>query len=194
MNQKRKGFTIIEATLSVAIVGILLATSLTTFAGIAKSRRVVAERRIAYALGRQLMTEIQQQYFQDPTGATTLGPDGAETRPTYNDVDDYNGFTETPPTNKSGKALSDYTGWTRSVVVNYVDPTAPTTTVASSTLKQIIVTVTAPGGKKYTLTALRSQYGPYEPTPLSQTNYLTWVGMDLQTMLRQRMSEPVRVP
>jgi MSHA pilin protein MshD len=175
----RPAFTIIEAVMSVAIVGILLATSLTAFAGIAKQRKVQAERREAYEIGQQLMTEILQQYFQDPV-APVWGPESGETRATFNDVDDYDGYTETNPTLKDGTALSDYTGWTRSVAVTYVDPLNPANTIASSTLKRITVKVTAPSGKQYTLVGLRSQYGPYESTPPSPTNYVTWVGVDVQ--------------
>jgi MSHA pilin protein MshD len=175
----RPAFTIIEAVMSVAIVSILLATSLTAFAGIAKQRKVQVERRQAYSLAQQLMTEVLQQYFQDPI-APVWGPESGETRATFDDVDDYDGYTETNPTLKDGTALSDYNGWTRSVAVTYVDPLNPVNTIASSTLKRITVTVAAPSGKQYTLVGLRSQYGPYESTPPSQTNYVTWVGIDVQ--------------
>ncbi len=77
-------------------------------------------------------------------------------------------------------ALGDYAGWTRSVVVAYVDTTNPANTLVSSTLQRITVTATAPSGKKYSITGLRSQYGQYEYTPPSQTNFVTWVGVDLQ--------------
>jgi MSHA pilin protein MshD len=175
----RRGFTIIEAALSVAIVGVLLSVSMTSFAAIAKQRKVQAERRIGYELGQQLMSEILQQYFQEPV-SPVFGPESGETRPTYDDVDDYNAYTETPPTRKDGTALSDYSGWTRAVAVVYVDPLNPGNTIASSTLKRVTVTVTAPSGKPYVLVGFRSQYGPYETTPPAQTNFLTWVGVDLQ--------------
>jgi MSHA pilin protein MshD len=177
--RSRIGFTIIEATISVAIVGILMATSLTSMGEIAKSRRIQSERRSGFELAQQLMTEIRSQYFQDPGGSPVFGPEPGETRATFDDVDDYNGYTETPPALKTGTALTDFTGWTRSVVVCYVDPANPTTAIASSTLKQITVTVTSPGQKKYILTAWRSQYGAYESTPPTLATYVTWAGVDL---------------
>jgi MSHA pilin protein MshD len=175
----RRGFTILEAAMSVAIVGVLLATSMTTFAAIAKQRKVQMERRIGYELGQQLMSEILQQYFQDPV-SPVFGPESGETRPTFNDVDDYNSYSETSPTRKDGTALSDYSGWIRAVVVAYVDPLNPGNTAVSSTLKRVTVTVTAPSGKQYVLVGFRSQYGPYEYIPPALTNFLTWAGVDLQ--------------
>jgi MSHA pilin protein MshD len=175
-----RGFTMIEAALSVAIVGVLMSIALTTFAGIAKQRRVQAERRAAYELGQQLMHEILSCYFQDPGGSPLWGPESGETRATFDDVDDYDGYTETSPTRQDGTALSDYTNWKRSVAVAYVDPLNPGTTIASSTLKRVTVTVTATSGKQYVLVGYRSQYGTYEYTPPAQTNFVTFVGVDVQ--------------
>src|SRR5207248_2936828 len=77
-----RGFTIIEAAMSVAIVGVLLSISMTSFAAIAKQRKVQMERRVGYELGQQLMSEILQQYFQDPA-SPVFGPETGQTRPTY---------------------------------------------------------------------------------------------------------------
>jgi MSHA pilin protein MshD len=174
-----RAFTIVEAVISVAIVGILMATSLTAMGQIARLRAVQVERRAALELGQQLLVEILAQYYQDP-GNATFGPATGMTRATFNGVDEYNGYSESPPTLKNGTVLSDFTGWTRSVVGTYANPANPSIVVASSTLKQVTVTVTSPSGKQYSLFALRSQYGPYESTPWTQMNYVTWVGVNLQ--------------
>ena len=60
---------------------------------IAKARIVQAQRRSAYELNLQLMTEILSQYFVDPGSNTT--------RATFNGVNDYNGYTESPPARKN---------------------------------------------------------------------------------------------
>jgi len=171
----------IEAALSVAIVGVLMSIALTTFTAIATQRRVQAERRDAYELGQQLMHEILSCYFQDPGGSGVWGPESGETRATFDDVDDYDGYTETSLTRKDGTVLSDYTNWTRAVAVAFVDPLNPGTTIASSTLKRVTVTVTAPtSGKQYVLVGYRSQYGTYEYTPPTQTNFVTFTAVDVQ--------------
>jgi MSHA pilin protein MshD len=175
----RRGFTIIEAAISIAIVGVLLACSLTVMGAIAKQRMLQAERRAAYELNEQMIGEVLSQYFQDPS-RSTFGPSGGQLRSTFNSVDDYNGYTETPPSLRSGTTLTDYTGWTRSVAVVCVNPSSPATALANSTLKSVTVTVTAPSGKQYALTGLRSQYGLNEYSPQLQTNLLTNMSVSLQ--------------
>jgi type II secretory pathway pseudopilin PulG len=176
----RRGFTMIEAAMSVGIVGVLLACSMTVMGSIARQRMLQAERRAAFELDEQLLGEVLSQYFQDPAGSS-FGPSAGQPRATFNSVDEYNGYTESPPALRSGATLSDYTGWTRSVAVAYADPTTPGNTLSSSTLKRVTVTVTAPSGKQYSLTGLRSQYGVNEYLPQPQTNLLTSMSVSLQS-------------
>jgi hypothetical protein len=117
--------------------------------------------------------------FTEPGGGTTLGPDAGEMRGTYDDVDDYDGLSQTPPQLRDGTALTEFTGWTRSVSVTFVNPDAPDVAAspADSQLKRIIVTVKSPRGVSVTLRGLRSSDGPYEQAPTATTNYLTGVGV-----------------
>jgi Tfp pilus assembly protein PilV len=179
-SQNRAGFTIVEAAVSIVIVGVLLVASTRAFTAIAASRRIQVERREACMLGQQLMGEILQQYFQAPGTGTAFGPQPGQTRAMFTDVDQYNGYSASPPTTHAGAALSDYTGWSCSVAVAYVNPSNPAQTATSSTLKKVTVTVTAPSGKQYVLNGLRSPYGPYELMPPTPTNYLPGVGVTLQ--------------
>jgi MSHA pilin protein MshD len=175
------GFTLVEAATAVAIVGILLAASAGALVGVARLQRTQLERRNAYTLAEQLMGEIVQQYFSDQNSPPVFGPEANETRPVFDDVDDYNGYSATPPVQQNGAAMPGFAGWTESVAVTYVDPNNPANTLASSTLKRITVTITSPAGKQYSLVGLRSQYGPYEAQPLNQTNYVTGVSVSVQT-------------
>lgn len=175
----KRAFTLVEATLSIVIVGVLLVASTGTFGAIARARKIQVEGRLAYLLGQQLMTEIMQGYFQQQATNPIFGPAPGLTRATFNYVDAYNGYSASPPTSQSGVILSDYAGWSESVAVSYVDPNT-LNTVSSSTLKQITVTVTAPSGKSYLLVGLRSKYGAYETVPTAQTNYITGVSISLQ--------------
>lgn len=168
MQKKRitRGFTLVEATLSVAVVGILLVASTATFGTLGRARQSQIESRMAYLLAQQLMSEIMQCYFQQQGSNPTFGPVGGQTRAMFNYVDAYNGYSAKPPTSQAGTALSGYTGWTESVSVGYVNPASPSTVVSvPTTLKQITVVVTAPSGKSYTQVGLRSSFGAYELVP-----------------------------
>ena len=69
----------------------------------------------------------------DPTGPTRAG---------WTCVDDYNGYTETPPVTKAGNVITDAGGYTRSVSICWIDPVALVLTSSTNTgVKQITVTV-----------------------------------------------------
>ncbi len=171
----RSGFTLVEATIAVVIVSGLLVMTMSAFGAIGRARKLQADRQQALALGEQLMTEILQCYFQEPTtGAVNA------TRPLYNDVDDYNGYTDSPPKSKDGTALAGCTGWSRSVSVASVQVNDPSITQSGTGLKRVTVTVTGPAGRTWTMQGFRSRYGPYELSPTATTNYLTYSAVELQ--------------
>jgi MSHA pilin protein MshD len=176
----RRGFTIVEATIATAVTGVLLTAAVATFGTIARNRQVDGERRLAYPLAQQLMAEILQSYFVDPGVNPAFGPEPGETRATFNDVDDYNGWAESPPATRAGVALAGYAGWSRAVAVTYVDPATLAASTAPTTLKQATVTVTAPSGKTYALVGLRASTGAYELTPAAQATYVTGVSVNVQ--------------
>jgi type II secretory pathway pseudopilin PulG len=178
---KHRAFTIVEASIATLLVGVLLSASMMAVGALAQSRRIQAERRAAYALAKQLMSEIMAMPFKDPDQTPGFGPEAGETsRALFDDVDDYDGYTASPPTAKDGTPLTGYTGWTRSAAVVFVDPANPAVVVASSTLKRITVTVTMPSGKLVSIVGWRSQYGAYDTQLQQATNYVTWVGVDVQ--------------
>jgi hypothetical protein len=175
----------------VLIVGGLLAMAVGAIGATGRVRRVVAERQQALALGEQLMTEIMQCYFQDPAGGTQNG------RANFNDVDDYDKYSDSPPTDKAGAALAGCTGWSRTVRVDTVRETDPTQKNGGTTLKRIAVTVTAPSGRTWTMYGLRAKSGAYELAPAATTNYLTYAGVELQvgtnTTTVRRTAHPLNI-
>lgn len=90
-----------------------------------------------------------------------LGIDTGETtndRSDFDDVDDYDGWSSTPPQLKGGTPLDQFAGYGRSVVVEYVNPGNPNQTIPSDGgIKRITVTVTYAGGKSTTLEAIRTR-------------------------------------
>src|SRR4051794_12098831 len=119
---RRRGFTLVESLICVLIVSGVLVASLGTFGAIARARATQTDRALAFGLADQLLTEIMQSYFKEPGGGTTLGPDAGETRSTYDDVDDYDSLTNSPPQLRDGTVLTEFTGWSRSVRVVCVQP------------------------------------------------------------------------
>ena len=67
--------------------------------------------------------------------------------PTYNDVDDYNGYSETAPTFKAGVALTGFLVGGGTVKVEFFDPGELAVATSDKGLKRITVTVTSPTNK-----------------------------------------------
>jgi MSHA pilin protein MshD len=135
------GFTAIEALVAATILAILTAAvSGALMAGRAQSK-LARDTLSASFLAQSLMDEIMRLPFNDPKGYTTMGPDGGETRATFDNVDDYCGYTDGPGaiTDLAGNAYPDaYAGFVRTVSM-----TAVSTSPAgwNRTLTGLLVTV-----------------------------------------------------
>jgi MSHA pilin protein MshD len=176
ISRRRAGFTLLEAAMSCVIVGVALVPAIAMVGAASADRRAHSELMRGTQLAQQLMSEIVACEYLDPDGSET-----GETRATWDDVSDYNGYVEATLTSKSGAALSGCAGWTRSVSVVLVNPSSPNTVSGVDVgLKKITVTVTAPSGKVCTLSALRSSAGAYDRPALAAGTYAASVNILLQ--------------
>ena len=179
-----RAFTLIEAVMSVLIVGVMLVAVLSTFGGIARARVIGVTEGAAYGLGWALLTEVVQARYEDPDAPGGWGVEAGEgsgTRQDFDDVDDYDGWVSTPPQEKDGTTLGNYPGWRRSVVIVTLEPISMTTTSAMDFgLKEVQVTVEDPQGKVTSFYALRASKGTGELAPTQDTTNVTWAGVDMQ--------------
>ena len=177
------GVTLIEAVLSIFIVSIMFVAVINTVGAMARSRQIQATQSSGPALGRQLMGEILQSQYVEPDEEAIFGPEASEagnSRENFDDVDDYNNWSASPPQAKDGTDIPGLTGWQRSVTVQYAHPDNITDTVGSDQgLKRITVTVTDLRGAQTTLVALRCNNGSYDQQ-LQIGTHLSWVGLELR--------------
>jgi hypothetical protein len=157
------GVSLIEVTAAVLLVSIMLAAAMRSVAVSKLVDYKSAQVARGKLLAQGLLAQILELPYQDPLVVTvTLGPDAAngETSPAnYNDVDDYNGWTESPPKNRDQTNISsDLSGWTRSVVVEWVSPSNLTgaALLSESHCKRITVTVSYNGTKVATMVGIRT--------------------------------------
>ncbi|MBT8484419.1 MAG: prepilin-type N-terminal cleavage/methylation domain-containing protein [Phycisphaerales bacterium] len=176
-----RGFTLIEVTLSLLIVGVVLVSSLYALGAVARLGRTVVDDDRARLLARSLLAEVIQSPYEDPDGSPVFGREfeSGSTRDGWDDVDDYHGWSASPPQAKDGTPLSGFTDWTRQVSVAYASTGALATAVAETGLKRITVTVTDPSGVVTTVEALRSRASSYEQAPALDTQILTFVGIEV---------------
>ena len=179
----------IEVAISTFLIGLLTVASLKTSGGIMQTWTQVKSEYDGSVLAESLLEEILQLSYEDPDGSPIWGIESNETqsptdRSEFDDLDDYDDWTETPPKNKQGVALSGFTGWTRSVDIKKLQQSNPNTTISDGTpdkgMRRVSVTVTDPNGKTTTVSGWRAELGTPETPKGVDGDFVTWVGCDLK--------------
>ena len=157
-----RAFSMAEATLSVFILGVVLVAALSTVGASGRARQKMADRARGTPIAQELMTEILAQAYKDADpGASDLGPEPSESFPQnrsrFDDVDDYDGWSASPPETKDGEPIEGFDDWRRSVAVTWVDPDDLTQVCGSETgIKRITVIVAHNDVPVATLVAIRT--------------------------------------
>lgn len=162
-----RGFTLVECIMSILVLGGLLLAGMRAVEVGARMRASASQDARSVALAEGLLTEVMSNYVGEPStgligGLVTglLGIDAGENsaqKQTFDDVDDYSNWSESPPQNADGTIISGYTGWSRTVLIENVTVADPTvTSVPRTGLVRITVTVKALNGKSVKISALRA--------------------------------------
>jgi type II secretory pathway pseudopilin PulG len=148
----------VESLICIIIVGVMLTAALRAVGASNMLQAKNSDRAFGGMLAQSLIDEIMQQAFENPT-TPVFGPESGENkRALFNDVDDYNNWTETPPKNLDGTAMSNVTGWSRSVAIGWANLSNLNQNSTSDTgIKRIVVTVTKNGQTIATRVALRTR-------------------------------------
>jgi hypothetical protein len=106
---RRRAFSYVEALISTIILGTAIATGMSLYGSYAQGALMDAERSDALQLCSDLLVEILAKEFEEPAAAAgSFGPGPGETsRLTFNDVDDYDGWSEGPPRTPKGDIIGD---------------------------------------------------------------------------------------
>lgn len=125
------GFTLMECLLATVVLSlIVLAVVEAVLAGQMGQYEALNTMRAA-SLGESLMEEVLSRPYADPEGATAPGADAGEDeddRTTFDNIDDYHGFGESPQAlrDAAGELLpTELQGFSRSVTVAYGSVTPP---------------------------------------------------------------------
>ncbi len=155
-----RAFSMVEVTISVGIVGVMTVAALNTVGAAKLGNQKTTSRKSGALLAQQLMAEILTQGYAEPVEASVFGRESSESgslRTDYDDVDDYDTWSASPPQYKDGTVIPDLYGWARHVTVAWVEATDLSLTSGSETnVKRITVTVTYNGMEVASLTAVRT--------------------------------------
>src|SRR3954466_2993315 len=103
--RKELGVSLLELIIAIAIVGIALAGAVSVFVVTTQHSADPMSQEQAQLVAEAYLDEILLKKFYDPdTGTVCTGTTGGETRPTYDNVCDYNGLSE-QPTDQFGTAI-----------------------------------------------------------------------------------------
>lgn len=172
MTRRARGMTLIELIVFIVIVSVALVGVLSVFNTAVRSSADPLVRKQALVVAEAMMQEILQKSFQnDATGNNAATPtlgctptttpscrtNTAVDRPNYNDVDDYQGYSQTGITQIDGTtAVSGLGSYTISVSVA-ATALGTSNPVSSANAKLISVTVSGPS-ESITLTSYRTNY------------------------------------
>lgn len=154
------------------IVSILLGVAMMTLSSARGAQAKLSQEAVAHMLAAELLGEITPLPYRDPNDVSVLGIELSEvltpqTRATFDDVDDYHNYSESPPQNRNGNSLDAFADYRRSVRVQYVTDTDLTTAAAlDGGIKCIRVQVSRNGKVLATLSAIRTDG---RGNPLAQT-------------------------
>lgn len=118
----RRAFTLIEAVLATLIVAGLVVAALDSLGRLALTRQQALDSARGNQLAADLLEEILELPLATPPGVAPSAWDSTLRRtiggPTATTVAAFHKFDDNPPTDRSGKALAGFTGWSRDVTVD----------------------------------------------------------------------------
>ncbi len=156
----RRGLSQVEVVMSTLFVMLTLSAAMHSFGVVLRSRTGTSSQARGRLLAQQLATEILSHHYLDPGGSPEFGVESSEVsfdRASFNDVDDFDGWSAAPPEDRDGNSLDQTDGWSRQVSVAWVERDDPTVTSATDQgVKRITVAVAYLGQMMHELVVLRS--------------------------------------
>ncbi len=125
----RRGLSLIEVVASTMIVGLMAVAALNSLGAATRSSESIGNRAVALGLADELMAEIMQAAYEDPSQTPSFGRESGEAaspRSGFDDVDDYEGWNQSPPLYRDGTTMPDRALWRHRVLVQRVAPNNPT--------------------------------------------------------------------
>ena len=146
-----RGFTLIEAVIATAIIGIGVAALFVSLRAGTEVNGASGDLTQAVFLANEIREWTLKLPFSDPDVGSENnppGPDGSDPQTFVDDLDDMMGVTYSPPRDASGAAVSELTGWSQRMTMTWRDPDNVTQAVADGASDVIQVQVEVLRGQK----------------------------------------------
>src|SRR5687768_13643245 len=120
---RRRGFTLMEASLAVLIVGVGFVAVMELFGACTMENQKSTQMTTAQMLAANVQEMMTGLAFKDPFYATsTWFAEPGETELTWNDLDDFDGAIFTPPLDSMRVKIPELSKYTQVITVMPVDP------------------------------------------------------------------------
>lgn len=149
--RRQSAFTLVEIIVTIIVIGVAATALLSVFTNMIRGSADPVIQQQATTIAEAYLEEIMLRAYDDPQVAETGGAEAGETRPTYDDVQDYNSLGTAQVRDQNNNpiaALSDYqvTVSVNGALLNTVNA------------MQIDVSVTHPAIGAINLSAFRTDY------------------------------------
>ena len=115
---RRRGFTLIEAALTTVIVGVAILALMGLSGALTGQNANAGQSTTAMLLASNVQEAMAGLSFNDPAYANTyFGPEAGETLASYNDVDDFDGKTLSPPIDAARQTVPDLSQYSQVISV-----------------------------------------------------------------------------
>lgn len=138
----KSGFSFIEVLIAVMLVGFAIASLMTANAAFTKANGTGTDLSTAEFLIGQIKELTMLLPVIDPQDEfTTFGPETGETLADYDDLDDFNGATFTPPIDAERTTLNVFPAYSQKIAVENVNASDFEQVVANHSSNFVRVTV-----------------------------------------------------
>lgn len=121
-----RGFTLLEASLAVLIVGVGFLAVMELFSACTMENQRASQITTAQLLSTNIQEMTGDLSFKDPFyAADTWGVEPSESLTNFNDVDDFDGMSFNPPMDSTRAGIPELSKYTQVVTVMPVDPNRP---------------------------------------------------------------------
>lgn len=149
--RRQAAFTLIEIIVTIIVIGVAGTALLSVFTNMIRGSADPVIQQQATTIAEAYLEEIMLRAYDDPQVAESGGAEAGETRPTYDDVQDYNSLGTTQVRDQNDNPIAALSDYQVTVAVN----AAVFNTVNAM---QIDVTVTHPATGSILLSAFRTDY------------------------------------